>query len=96
MKQNLNSFALLFFLLFLITTSQTLARSLPFKQGEEELKLNHEITTEVSPAENKETDSLNQLMGVVEDCQSGGEECLNRRMVAEAHLDYIYTQHQKP
>ncbi|XP_057473379.1 putative phytosulfokines 6 isoform X2 [Actinidia eriantha] len=96
MKQNLNSFALLFFLLFLITTSQTLARSLPFKQGEEELKLNHEIiTTEVSLAENKETDSLN-LMEAVEDCQGGGEECLNRRMVAEAHLDYIYTQHQKP
>ncbi|CAN1357091.1 Putative phytosulfokines 6 [Linum perenne] len=23
------------------------------------------------------------------------EECLKRRMIAEAHLDYIYTQHQK-
>lgn len=23
------------------------------------------------------------------------EECLKRRMIAEAHLDYIYTQHHK-
>ncbi|PSS03153.1 Phytosulfokine-beta like [Actinidia chinensis var. chinensis] len=95
MKQNLNSFALLFFLLFLITTSQPLAHSLASKQGEEELKLN-EITTEVSLVEKQETDSSNTLMGLVEDCQSGGEECLDRRMVAEAHLDYIYTQHHKP
>lgn len=24
------------------------------------------------------------------------EECLKRRITAEAHLDYIYTQHRKP
>ncbi|XP_054808828.1 putative phytosulfokines 6 [Prosopis cineraria] len=24
------------------------------------------------------------------------EECSERRMIAEAHLDYIYTQHHKP
>ncbi|GFZ17816.1 similar to PHYTOSULFOKINE 3 PRECURSOR [Actinidia rufa] len=45
--------------------------------------------------EMEEDDSLNQLMGV-EDCQHGVEECLKRRMIAEAHLDYIYTQHHKP
>ncbi|XP_057480142.1 putative phytosulfokines 6 isoform X2 [Actinidia eriantha] len=44
--------------------------------------------------EMEEDDSLN-LMGV-EDCQNGVEECLKRRMIAEAHLDYIYTQHHKP
>ena len=38
---------------------------------------------------------LQQLMGA-EDCQTGQEECLKRRMIAEAHLDYIYTQHHKP
>lgn len=36
-----------------------------------------------------------QLMGL-EKCGDKDEECHRRRMVAEAHLDYIYTQHQKP
>ena len=36
-----------------------------------------------------------KLLGV-EDCKSGDEECLQRRMTIEAHLDYIYTQHHKP
>ncbi|KAF7154511.1 hypothetical protein RHSIM_Rhsim01G0208400 [Rhododendron simsii] len=48
-------------------------------------------------AEREEIDSLDQLMGL-EDCNSGDddEECAKRRMVAEAHLDYIYTQHRNP
>ncbi|KAL6521140.1 hypothetical protein OROGR_017709 [Orobanche gracilis] len=35
------------------------------------------------------------LMGL-EECggDNDGESCEKRRMVAEAHLDYIYTQHQ--
>ncbi|CAI0408087.1 unnamed protein product [Linum tenue] len=28
-------------------------------------------------------------------CEENDEDCLKRRMVAEAHLDYIYTQHHK-
>ena len=36
-----------------------------------------------------------QLMGL-ELCQSGDDECFKRRIIAEAHLDYIYTQHRKP
>lgn len=40
-------------------------------------------------------DSFEQLMGV-EDCENGDEECLKRRIISEAHLDYIYTQHHKP
>ncbi|PSR86515.1 Phytosulfokine-beta like [Actinidia chinensis var. chinensis] len=80
MKQN--HFLLLLFLLFLVTTAQSSARILATKQGEEM----EEITS---------GHSLNQLMGV-EDCQTGQEECLKRRMIAEAHLDYIYTQHHKP
>lgn len=39
--------------------------------------------------------SFEQLMGL-EKCHENDEECLKRRMVAEAHLDYIYTQHHKP
>ncbi|KAK6235129.1 hypothetical protein SCA6_010466 [Theobroma cacao] len=38
---------------------------------------------------------INQLMGV-EACDTGDDECLKRRIVSEAHLDYIYTQHHKP
>ncbi|MCL7041417.1 hypothetical protein MKW94_007566 [Papaver nudicaule] len=44
-------------------------------------------------------DSMN-LIGAEEDeeeCGNGDEECLKRRLIAEAHLDYIYTQrHHKP
>jgi len=36
-----------------------------------------------------------QLMGL-EVCRGGDEECFKRRIIAEAHLDYIYTQHHKP
>ncbi|KAH7836977.1 hypothetical protein Vadar_008116 [Vaccinium darrowii] len=93
MKQNLHSIALLLSLLFLITTSQALARFLATKQGVEEQKPN-EITTGGSVMETEDDDWMN-LMGM-EDCQSGDEECLKRRMAAEAHLDYIYTQHLKP
>ncbi|XP_020111533.1 putative phytosulfokines 6 isoform X2 [Ananas comosus] len=36
------------------------------------------------------------LMGM-EVCEDGNEECLKRRVISEAHLDYIYTQrHHKP
>ncbi|XP_018682405.1 putative phytosulfokines 6 [Musa acuminata AAA Group] len=36
------------------------------------------------------------LMGM-EACAGGTEECLERRMMSEAHLDYIYTQrHPQP
>lgn len=38
---------------------------------------------------------LQELMGM-EDCGNEDEECLKRRVLAEAHLDYIYTQHHKP
>ncbi|KAK3003331.1 hypothetical protein RJ639_020160 [Escallonia herrerae] len=36
-----------------------------------------------------------QLMGL-EECDGKDEDCLSRRVAAEAHLDYIYTQHHKP
>jgi len=37
-----------------------------------------------------------QLMGLEHYCEDGDEECLKRRLMSEAHLDYIYTQHHKP
>ncbi|KAK9999505.1 hypothetical protein SO802_019108 [Lithocarpus litseifolius] len=39
--------------------------------------------------------TLQQLMGM-ENCNEGDEECLERRVLSEVHLDYIYTQHHKP
>ncbi|XP_010912231.1 uncharacterized protein [Elaeis guineensis] len=35
-----------------------------------------------------------ELMGLHE-CKEEDEECLKRRMISEAHLDYIYTQRHK-
>ncbi|KAK9175649.1 hypothetical protein WN944_027656 [Citrus x changshan-huyou] len=37
-----------------------------------------------------------QLMGMEACDENGDEECLKRRIITEAHLDYIYTQHHKP
>ncbi|KAL4285084.1 hypothetical protein GQ457_16G008390 [Hibiscus cannabinus] len=46
----------------------------------------------------EDTEVMNQLFGVEveESCETGDDECLKRRMISEAHLDYIYTQHHKP
>ncbi|KAJ0973459.1 hypothetical protein J5N97_021418 [Dioscorea zingiberensis] len=52
---------------------------------EEELKMMEEV-------------SFSNVMGLnMEGCEHGDdEECMKRRMMYEAHLDYIYTQHHKP
>ncbi|CAJ1955799.1 unnamed protein product [Sphenostylis stenocarpa] len=57
-------------------------------------KLN-EVSGEDFVLELEGGESLKQLLGV-EDSKGGDEECLQRRMTLEAHLDYIYTQHHKP
>ncbi|CAI9105550.1 OLC1v1004491C2 [Oldenlandia corymbosa var. corymbosa] len=41
------------------------------------------------------SDSLSDLMGL-ERCENGDKECFERRVLAEVHLDYIYTQNHKP
>ncbi|ESQ37544.1 hypothetical protein EUTSA_v10002908mg, partial [Eutrema salsugineum] len=41
-----------------------------------------------------EDGAVESLMGM-DFCGEGDEECLKRRMMTEAHLDYIYTQHHK-
>ncbi|KAH1123202.1 hypothetical protein J1N35_006362 [Gossypium stocksii] len=38
---------------------------------------------------------FSELMGA-EECYEKDEECVKRRMMADAHLDYIYTQNHKP
>ncbi|XP_042475491.1 putative phytosulfokines 6 [Macadamia integrifolia] len=99
MKQSFHSHLLLFlFLVLLISHSTpTAARLLT----EEKSKIVAEMVKVDELVQNgglgkEEVDaSWANLMGM-EDCGDGDEDCLKRRMVAEAHLDYIYTQHHKP
>ncbi|XP_077230473.1 PHYTOSULFOKINE 3 PRECURSOR [Tasmannia lanceolata] len=87
MKQSFFFLALLI-LLSLHTTRGT--RLLTPKQGKEEV-----IDSGFSQLGHSEEDDPWKLMGL-EDCDNGDEECLKRRMLSEAHLDYIYTQHKNP
>ncbi|KAJ9177983.1 hypothetical protein P3X46_009905 [Hevea brasiliensis] len=88
MKQSFHHSVLLLFLLFLFHSSKLYASTMTSKEGKEEVNLNAMTSSE---------DSLVQmeLMGS-EVCESGDEECFKRRIVLDAHLDYIYTQHHKP
>ncbi|XP_057506502.1 putative phytosulfokines 6 [Actinidia eriantha] len=77
-----------FFLLFSYSTS---ARLLPSHQ--DRLEKANEITHESSSMKMQE-DDLFSLLGL-EECEEKDEDCIKRRVVAEAHLDYIYTQRHK-
>ncbi|CAN6557144.1 unnamed protein product [Malus baccata var. baccata] len=94
MKQSFKSGAVVVLSIFFILFSSTLSiRLLVNKEGQEKVKLN-EIVNGGSLVELKGSELMN-LMGV-EDCVDGDEDCSKRRIMAEAHLDYIYTQHHKP
>uniref|UniRef100_A0A0D9XWX1 Phytosulfokine n=1 Tax=Leersia perrieri TaxID=77586 RepID=A0A0D9XWX1_9ORYZ len=42
-------------------------------------------------------EEVSELMGAEEEtCEEGNDECMQRRLLRDAHLDYIYTQHKKP
>ncbi|KAH0723392.1 hypothetical protein KY285_005948 [Solanum tuberosum] len=75
--------------IILLLISQTIAVRLPPTSNRDNNKIEangiHSIPTQ-------EEDFTN-LMGM-EECEDRDEVCLNRRMVAEAHLDYIYTQNK--
>ncbi|KZV14943.1 phytosulfokines 6-like [Dorcoceras hygrometricum] len=75
-------------LFILLIISQASARLLPTHQGDNtEIKLDGETSVE---------DDFSSLMGM-EECGEQDEECFKRRMMVDAHLDYIYTQrHKKP
>ncbi|XP_039014202.1 putative phytosulfokines 6 [Hibiscus syriacus] len=88
MKQSFLSSLLLLFLVFLYSSSHLSSRLIADKPGKEEVEL-----TQITYME--DTEVMNQLFGV-EACDTGDDECLRRRMISEAHLDYIYTQHHKP
>ncbi|XP_019186312.1 PREDICTED: putative phytosulfokines 6 [Ipomoea nil] len=85
-------------LAILLISSQhsTSARRLPQSQDEKITEVAGEMghaTPTLNPQEEEE--DMATLMGL-EECKENDEACFNRRMVAEAHLDYIYTQKNKP
>ncbi|XP_019262308.1 PREDICTED: putative phytosulfokines 6 [Nicotiana attenuata] len=90
MKQNLY-FLLLLLVVSMLMSSQASARFLANNQEKGEVKLPKTIGGD-SIDKMETTDDSNKLMGE-EECDDGDEECFKRRVIAEAHLDYIYTQH---
>ncbi|XP_068312073.1 putative phytosulfokines 6 [Pyrus communis] len=95
MKQSFKSGAVLVLCIFFILFSSTLStRLLANKEGQEKELLN-EMAHGGSLVGLEGSELMDQLMGV-EDCVDGDEDCSKRRIMAEAHLDYIYTQKHKP
>ncbi|XP_044477471.1 putative phytosulfokines 6 isoform X1 [Mangifera indica] len=94
MKQNFYFSALIILLILVTFSSNTFARLILQKRGLEEVKVK-EIATEVSSEQMEVSEAMHNLMGI-EACENGDEECLKRRLISEAHLDYIYTQKLKP
>ncbi|KAD2262711.1 hypothetical protein R6Q59_011690 [Mikania micrantha] len=83
------------FLLSIIVFSDASARFFHIEQSENTIKVDESINAAgESSVGNPETgDWFKDVMGF--DCGSGDEDCLKRRLLADAHLDYIYTQHHK-
>ncbi|KAK2655106.1 hypothetical protein Ddye_008158 [Dipteronia dyeriana] len=96
-KQSLNiSFMSLLLVLLILSNSISARHLLPEKQdGSISQILTNGIAHATISKEAIREDLLN-LMGSEDQCDEKDEDCLNRRMIAEAHLDYIYTQHHKP
>ncbi|KAK6942661.1 Phytosulfokine [Dillenia turbinata] len=96
MKQSLssNQFLTLVFFGFLIFSSTLSARLLTSSEVANYLEATM-VSQDQSHIQSMEEDTLN-LIGLVEACDDKDEECAKRRIIAEAHLDYIYTQHHKP
>ncbi|CAB4313354.1 unnamed protein product [Prunus armeniaca] len=89
MKQSFSSGAIVLCIFFIISSSTIISARLLGNKEEDQVELNA-ITDGGSLVE------LEGTVNWVEDCTDGDEDCLNRRIMAEAHLDYIYTQHHKP
>ncbi|KAF5747826.1 putative Phytosulfokine 3 precursor [Tripterygium wilfordii] len=86
-KQSSHLFLISLFLLLLV--SSTSARLLIQKLDQETKAY------EINNPRERDMEHLMNGMGS-EECGDKDEGCLERRMIAEAHLDYIYTQHHKP
>ncbi|KAK4369506.1 hypothetical protein RND71_013298 [Anisodus tanguticus] len=91
MKQKVY-FLLLLLLVSMIVSSQASAR---FIANNQDCSGRGGKTSKVNGGDSIDkmgTTDLNRLMGLEEyPCED--EECIKRRILEEAHLDYIYTQH---
>ncbi|KAI3411434.1 Phytosulfokine-beta [Psidium guajava] len=96
MKFGLHSRALSIFLLFLVLSSSPATKHAANEPGLEERGMKKIASSGGSMREKMEgsDDMIRNLMGE-EACDDGDEECLERRFMSEAHLDYIYTQQHK-
>ncbi|GAA0154527.1 hypothetical protein Leryth_013901 [Lithospermum erythrorhizon] len=98
MRQNnkINYSCVLLLLLFLIFTASSLTSARLLAANHADDIKETKVTDEINSLGMVDSAESNELMGL-EACESGDEaECLKRRMVEEAHLDYIYTQQLEP
>ncbi|KAL8151112.1 hypothetical protein V2J09_020920 [Rumex salicifolius] len=91
---HLCSFLLLF--LALLVTSESIYLLSKINQGED-VKVSEIKSASVGTTMVEDDTPINELMGFeLESCEEDrDEECLKRRLISEAHLDYIYTQQNK-
>ncbi|XP_023005727.1 putative phytosulfokines 6 [Cucurbita maxima] len=90
MNQSSHGFSSFFyFFIFLLLSQSATARFLPTKQGFEEThnKLSHGMI---------QADSWPDFPQIIREEEEEDEEWEKRRMMLEAHLDYVYTQNEKP
>ncbi|WOL01617.1 hypothetical protein Cni_G10334 [Canna indica] len=87
-------FLLLFLIILSIHTSAVTSRSLQPVPKQGGLKFNEGLRQAGQDADVLADEQPWDLMGI-EECKEGNEECQNGRMMYEAHLDYIYTQHRR-
>ncbi|KAK7345407.1 hypothetical protein VNO77_16011 [Canavalia gladiata] len=92
MKQQIIFLFSLLLLSSFLTSANLLEPPKGLRQDEKGVKVNDNAIPQSSI---KPKDYMEELMGS-EECYEKEEECYSRRMMAEAHLDYIYTQHHKP
>ncbi|XP_010520409.1 PREDICTED: putative phytosulfokines 6 [Tarenaya hassleriana] len=92
MKQSFLLKVCVLFFIFIVFSSILSANREEPKQGQEEESTLNLPTSQVSDTPMEE--DINILMGM-ENCEEADEECLRRRMMTDAHLDYIYTQQHK-
>ncbi|KAJ8563484.1 hypothetical protein K7X08_031936 [Anisodus acutangulus] len=90
MKQSI--FFLVFLIFLFVFLSPASSRFLSNSEVLKEEVKNGKVSLPYSLDQMETTNSLNKLMGQ-EECEDEDGECLKRRVLAEAHLDYIYTQH---
>ncbi|XP_031395521.1 putative phytosulfokines 6 [Punica granatum] len=101
MKQN-HGIALMMLLLLILVVSHSSARLLkPNFSGEGGAMDESGIIAHHAAASYSDPSAdFSNLMGTADEelevCGEEDAECMKRRMTAEAHLDYIYTQHHKP